>query len=300
MDLWFYIVSVCFLILLILYIINSRIDKNFRQKMVPLLKKQRKTIESLASERDNLSQKADDLNRELNVLQTKFSKQDDEYNKIHWLINTVFHKPFHDILGNYTLSRKENLTSESVSEQFKDVPAREWLIMADMAEWWFRKRYNKEEKEFEAVEITNLLQEDCDQLKLEFDYKKLSFIQHTGEPIMVTSRSDVISFVILTFGRLLGQRSMNGNSIYIDTEKTGKKCLVSMEDSSHGPDDPDIKALFSEIWLPGKLPEMEPQKMAPVILAKEIISLHQGNVWYSRVYEVGMKITFSIPLDKTI
>ena len=78
MELGLYILSAAFLILLILYIINVRIDKNFRKKMVPLLKKQKATIDELENEKDQLTNRSDDLSRELKVLQTKFSRQDEE------------------------------------------------------------------------------------------------------------------------------------------------------------------------------------------------------------------------------
>jgi hypothetical protein len=157
-------------------------------------------------------------------------------------------------------------------------------------------KYLKNPPDPEELEVTETLNKLAVSLNSIFSWKKLNFVCHLGEPIQVQVKKEVFDFIILTFGRLIGERSVSGNTLYFDTDKTGKKCLITLEDSGPGDNDQAIKSLFSNSWTPNRLPEMEYRNLVPVLIAKDMITIFQGNAWYSRIHEIGIKITFSVPL----
>jgi hypothetical protein len=283
-----YVLGAAFLILLIMYIIKIRIDRQFREKMVPLLKKQKSTIDQLEKDRDELSQKNTKLDRELTIQKNQMAIQDTEYEKI----NFILEKGLFDIYRESSTGKSEKKTDKIKKPQNEGRFAQQ----VNAIENWYQYKYLKNRPEIAEVEVTETLLKITNLLNSEFSNKKLNFVCHLGEPIQVQVPLDVFEFVSLTFGRLIGERSVSGNTLYFDTDKTGKKCLISLEDSGPGENDPELKALFSDTWAPNKLPKLPDQTILPVLVAKEQIQLFQGNTWYSRIHEIGIKITYSIPL----
>ncbi len=292
MDILHYLIIGAFAILLIMYIIKTRIDNQFRKKMVPLLKKQKGSIVALEEERERLGEKNKELIRDLNIANNKISKTQDEYDKIRYILEAGVRQPLAEFAGQLD-KNPARLTKNEIAGKCLSLNNETGYILR-----WFDLMYNLEEPEYEDLEVTDFLYKYSEHLKKEFENKKLNFVCHLGEPVSIRAERELMRYVFLTFGRLLGRRSVTGNSIYVDIEKTGKKCLISMEDSSHGPDDVEIKALFKEIWLPAKLPDLKDEYIVPVLVARDFVSVQQGNTWHSRVQEIGMKITFSIPLVK--
>jgi hypothetical protein len=287
-EIGIYLLGGAFLILLIMYILKTRIDNQFRKKMVPLLKQQKKTIDNLEKERDQLSHRATELKRDLNIQKNQQAIQDTEYEKINFILTRgIFEK-----LGENpeTDIEKKNEQKTLVTDD------RVFIQQARAIENWFQFKYLKTIPDERELEITEYLHKLADNLNKEYKHKKLNFICHLGEPIQVRITLEVFEFVTLTFGRLIGERSVSGNTLYFDTDKTGKKCLISLEDSGPGDHDPAIKSLFSDTWAINRLPELPDPTLIPGLVAKDLLSVFDGNAWYSRIHEIGIKITYSIPI----
>jgi len=291
MEILEYILAGAFVILLIMYVIKARIDSQFRKKMVPLLKKQKETIKTIENERNLLSDKNRDLIRELNIAKNKLSKQDQEYNKIEYILSKGLFIP---VMGLSKPSKNNHAIDKRSAEQSNE----EISNIANLMKLWFKYKYTDHQMQLNSIEATNILQKYAEQLTTEFSSKKLSFICHLGEPIHVIAHEAMLVHSLLSYGRLLGKRSMTGNTIYIDTDKTGKKCLISMEESGPGDHDIELKSLFTENWAPDKIQEWDNSLIIPVLLAREFVTLQEGNTWIGKVQEIGIKITFSLQLDK--
>lgn len=283
-----YVLGTAFFILLIMYILKTRIDRKFREKMVPLLKKQKSTIDQLEKDRDELSQKNTELKKELTMQKNQSAIQDTEYEKINFILEKGLFDKYRESSNDKTKKKPEKDKEPHHDLRFKQ--------QVNAIENWFQYKYLKNSHDKTAVEVTESLLKITNLLNSEFSDKKLNFVCHLGEPIQVQIPADVFEFVSFTFGRLIGERSVSGNTLYFDTDKTGKKCLISLEDSGPGENDPALKSLFVDSWAPNKLPELPDQTLLPLLIAKDLIHLFQGNSWYSRIHEIGIKITFSIPL----
>jgi hypothetical protein len=283
-----YLLGGGFLILLIMYIVKTRIDRQFRNKMIPLLKKQKSTIDELEKDRDDLSSRNTELKKELNIQKNQQAIQDTEYEKI-WIILKK------GLLDKY----RESATVDTGQKPgTKKQPADELRFrqQIEAIENWFEYKYLKKTPEEKGAEVTELLLKISNQLNTEFANKKLNFVCHLGEPIQVQIPQEIFEYISLTFGRLIGDRSVSGNTLYFDTGKTGKKCLISLEDSGPGEKDQEIKSFFQESWMPNQLPDLPDKIILPVLVSKELIHQFKGNSWYSRIHEIGIKITYSIPL----
>ncbi|MBS0000378.1 MAG: hypothetical protein KFF73_15460 [Cyclobacteriaceae bacterium] len=283
-----YLLGGAFLFLLLMYVFKTRTDRQFREKMVPLLKKQKSTIDKLEKERDEISQRHTEMKKELNILKNQLAIQDTEYGRINFILDK----------GMFSRFRIPSVSQEVKDQPEVNSPEGDLLFaqQVNAIEQWFGFKYLKKIPDAAETEVTVILQRLSQILNSEYSYKKLNFVCHLGEPIHIRMPEEVFEYISLTFGRLIGKRSVNGNTLYFDTDKTGKKCLISLEDSGPGDNDPALKSLLSETWAPNKLPELPDQSILPVIVAKELIHVFQGNTWYSRIHEIGMKITFSIPI----
>jgi hypothetical protein len=287
-EIGLYLLGGVFVLLLLMYIFKTRVDRQFRNKMVPLLKKQKATIDQLEKEKEEVSARFTDIKKELNILKNQIAIQDTEYEKINFLLDKGLFSLFKD-----TAEQPQSKGPRKVGLPEAD-PHHAQQVNA--IESWFRFKYLKRMPEAPETEVTVNLQRLSQILNEEFSNKKLNFICHLGEPIYISMPGETFDYISLTFGRLLGKRSVSGNTLYFDTDKTGKKCLISLEDSGPGDQDQHLKALLSEPWGPNKLPDLPDHTRTPVIIARELVQLFQGNTWYSRIHEIGMKITFSIPI----
>lgn len=289
-----YVLTGIFIILLVMYIVKTRIDRQFRKKVVPILKKQKSDIDKLENDLSDRKNTTSEQEREIIKLNEKITGQNVEYSKIEYILSKGLFEPLEIILRS---SKKyKTPDKKDKSDPVKKVNPEDLAHQSLVIEWWFKKAYVNPDTELEIIEITDVLKLLCDQLNKEFNNKHLTFINHISEPISVSSQREIVKYIILTFGRLLGHRTASGSTLYLDTEKTGKKCLISLEDAGPGSEDHNIKSLFTETWMPDKLPEISDEQILPVILSKELINELQGNVWIGKVQEIGMKITFSIPL----
>ena len=284
----FYVFGGLLILLVILYAFNASVDRNFRKKMVPLLKNQKASIDKLEHEKENLSRKHAEIKKELNVLKNQIAIQDTEYERINLILKKGLFNRFRNPSG-------ESIKQGSAKNRTLNVDPF-FVEEATALENWFRFKYLKQQAENPHTEVTESLQRLSLQMNDEFTHKKLNFVCHLGEPVEVNLPQEIFDFVSLTFGRMIGKRSVNGNTVYFDTDKTGKKCLISLEDSGPGDNDQNLKSLLSDPWTPGNLPKMPDEELLPGLLARELIQVFQGNTWYSRIHEIGIKITYSIPL----
>ena len=86
-------------------------------------------------------------------------------------------------------------------------------------------------------------------------------------------------------------------TMYVDVERTGKKCLISFEDAGPGDMDDVIKDLAGEKFDDKNLEDLKDFAYLSLIMAKDLIEKNGGKLWVSSIMDVGIKISYSIPLD---
>jgi signal transduction histidine kinase len=291
-----YILSAAFLILLFIYILNSIINNRFRKKTVDYLKNQKNQIRDHEKEVDRLSGNIRDLNSEKVVLQNNIKKQEREYPKIGIILERGIELQSKKLL---TLL-EESITSRSISKQQKDkikIESENFGNHVNNMISWFQSVYGDNEPEITSFEIIELTQSIINEVTSLLKYKNITFINHIGEPLNVSADQNMISYSITTIATLLGIRSVSGNTMYVDVERTGKKCLITFEDSGPGDDDVLLKDLAGEKYEVENIERLKDFSYISFIMAKDLIEKNGGKLWTSSIMEVGIKISFSIPIE---
>jgi hypothetical protein len=291
-----YTLAGAFIILLFLYILKIIIDNRFRINTIKYLRKQKSQINTLEEEKEKLSDKFRQLNSEKVGFQNQIKKQQLEYKKIGIVLEKGIEAQSKQLLEflNNTLKaktiskqRKEKLTveSESYGNHINNMIS------------WFQSVYGENDPEISSFEIVELTQNVINDVTSIFNYKNLTFINHIGEPINVSADQNMVSYAISAIATLLGIRSVTGNTMYIDIERSGKKCLITFEDSGPGDMDTVIKDLAGEKYDGKEVLGLKDFNYISFIMAKDLIEKNGGKLWVSSIMEVGIKISFSLPIE---
>jgi len=289
-----YILSGAFLLLLFLYILKIIINNKFRERTIEYLKKQKLTISNLDKEKEDLIVKHQDVLKEKTRLSEKVNEHSKELEKINIIIEMGVESQSHlvqksviDMLGRISKDKKNIIESnlQSYNNLLNNVIS------------WFQMIYSGVELNLSSFEINETIQQIINEVSPDYHSKKITFINHLGEPINVLADENIIKFVITTLVNLMAERSVSGNTMYIDIEKTGKKCLLSFEDSGPGDSDEILKSLVGRNWDFDTIKNSENILAVNLLMTKDLIEKHSGNIWISSVMEIGLKITISIPLD---
>lgn len=289
-----YILSGAFLLLLFLYILKIIINNKFRERTVEYLKKQKNTIAGLDKEKEEITIKYREIQKEKSSLAEKVEDHLKEIQKINIILELGIESQSHlvqksviDMLGRISKDKKNIIESnlQSYNNLLNNVIS------------WFQIVYSGVELSLSSFEINETIQQVINDITPDYHSKKITFINHMGEPINVLADENIIKFVITTLSNLMAERSVTGNTMYIDIEKTGKKCLLSFEDSGPGDNDEILKSLSGKNWDIETIKNSKDILAVNFLMAKDLIEKHTGNIWISSVMEIGLKITISIPLD---
>jgi len=291
-----YILSAAFLILLFLYIFNLVINNGFRKKTVDYLRNQKNQIKEHEKEIEKISEKVRDLKSEKVGLQNTIKKQEMEYPKLGIILERGIELQSKKLLAIL----EDSLDAKSISKQQKEkikVESETFGNHVNNMISWFQSVYGNNEPEISSFEIIELTQSIINEVTSLLKYKNITFINHIGEPLNVSADQNMISYSITTIATLLGVRSVSGNTMYVDVERTGKKCLITFEDSGPGDDDELIKDLAGEKYEANNIERLKDFSHISFIMAKDLIEKNGGKLWTSSIMEVGIKISFSIPTE---
>jgi two-component system sensor histidine kinase/response regulator len=162
---------------------------------------------------------------------------------------------------------------------------------------WYQSVYGDNSPDASTFEITEITQNTINEVSTAFRFKNITFINHIGEPVRVTADQNMITYALSTIATLLAVRSVSGNTMYVDVERTGKKCLVTFEDSGSGDMDGVIKDLAGDKYDEKRIEELSDFNYISFIMAKDLVVRNGGKLWVSSIMEVGIKISFSIPIE---
>jgi len=291
-----YILSAAFLILLFLYVLNLFINNSFRKKTVDYLRNQKNQIKEHEKEIEKISEKIRDIKSEKVALQNTIKKQEREYPKI----GIILEKGIEFQSKKLLQLLEESLAAKSISKQQKDkinIERESFGNHINNMISWYQSVYGDNEPEISSFEIIELTQSIINEVTNILQYKNITFINHIGEPLNVLADQNMISYSITTIATLLGIRSVSGNTMYVDVERTGKKCLITFEDSGPGVDDELIKDLAGEKYEAKTIERLKDFNHISFIMAKDLIEKNGGKLWTSSIMEVGIKISFSLPIE---
>ena len=262
------------------------------------MKNQKNKIESLEQDNDKLSDKTRSLNSEIVNLNNTIEKQSLNYKKIGIILEK----------GIETQSKKlidlleKSVGVKTVTKQQKEKIKSEVEVFGNHINnmiSWYQSVYGNNVPDINPFEIIELIQNIVNEVTSAFKYKNITFINHVGEPLHVSADKEMISYAMNAIATMLGLRSVTGNTMYIDVERSGKKCLVTFEDAGPGDRDDVIKDLAGEKYEEERILELKDFTYISFIMAKDLIDKNGGKLWASSIMEVGIKISFSLPIEKS-
>lgn len=291
-----YVLSAAFVLILVLYIIKIYIDKSFREKTIEYMKKQKSSIHTLEQEKTTLTEKIRELKSGKTDLQNQIQKYERDYTKIGIIIEKgIEHQ------GNQLLNLLgKSVESKSISKQQKEKIKTETQNFSNQINnmiSWYQSVYGDNIPEPSPFEITEVIHQVINEVTAVFQFKHLTYINHIGEPINVQADQNMITYSLSTIATLLGVRSASGNTMYVDVERSGKKCLVTFEDSGPGDKDDVIRNMAGEKYKEKNLDDLTDFSYISFMMARDLIEKNGGKLWVSAIMEVGIKISFSIPIE---
>jgi hypothetical protein len=292
-----YVLSGAFIILLFLYILKIVINNQFRSNTIKYLKDQKSQIKSLEEEKEKLSDKYRELNSEKVGFQNQIKKQQREYQKIGIILEKGIEIQSNLLKESLDKSLKAKTITKQQKAQLKTEIETYGNHLNNMISW-FQSVYGNNSPEISSFEIVELTQNVINEVTGIFSYKNLTFINHIGEPINVFADQNMISYALNVIATLLGFRSVTGNTMYVDVERSGKKCLITFEDSGPGDRDMVIKDLAGEKYDGAEVLELRDFNYISFIMARDLIDKNGGKLWTSSIMEVGIKISFTIPIEQ--
>jgi len=291
-----YILAGFFLFLLFLYILKIVINNRFRANTIEYLKNQKSQIKSLEAEKEDILEKLRANKSEKVDFQNKIKKQSREYQKI----GLILEKGIETQSNKLSEFLNKSIGSKSISKSQKDKMKAELEAYGNHINnmiSWYQSVYGPNNPEVSSFEIVEITQNVVNDVSAALNYKNLTFINHIGEPINVSADQNMISYTTSSIATLLGIRSVSGNTMYVDVERTGKKCLISFEDSGPGDMDDVIKDLAGEKFDEKSLEDLKDFTYLSILMAKDLIEKNGGKLWVSSIMDIGIKISYSIPLD---
>lgn len=260
------------------------------------MRNQKNKINTLETENENQAEKIRTLNSEIVHFKNQIAKQQAEYTKIGIVIERgieVQSKKLAELIN-------ESLEKKTLPKGQKEKMQSELKVYGDHINnmiSWYQSVYGNNPPETSTFEIIELTQSVIHDVTNAFKYKKITFINHIGEPLHISADHNMISYAISTIATMMALRSVTGNTMYVDVERTGKKCMVTFEDSGPGDKDNLIKDISGEKYEEQRIQELSDFNYISFILAKDLIESNGGKVWVSSIMEVGIKISFSLPLE---
>ena len=271
-----------FFVLLTWFFIKSRINHSFREKTIRLLKNQKAQIATLESNLDSLKKEKEALRVEKINREKHIEDQNKKFSKIRYFISPG--------LTDLTtqLASADHGGSSTLIQQTDQY--------GQILSLWHQAFFQEPKPSRGAIELTEYIHDLCEDLTHHFSSAHLNFLHHISEPIEVNAHRDMIEYIFFHIGRIMGERSVSGNTIYIDTERTGKKCLITFEDAGPGIDDGALKSLLIKINNQETFGSETHPETIPLMFIRDFIEWHEGKLWLSSIQEIGIKFTFSLPL----
>jgi len=260
------------------------------------MKNQKSRIKTLEQENDQTSDKIRSLNSEIVGLKNQINKHSQDYRKI----GIILEKGIETQSKKLSELLEGSIKARTISKQQKEKIKTEVEVYGNYINnmiSWYQSVYGDNTPEvnpFEIIEITQNVINDVTNL---FKYKRINFINHIGEPLYITADKDMISYSVSAIAMMLGLRSVSGNTMYVDVERTGKKCLVTFEDAGPGDRDELIKDLAGDKYDGERIQELKDFTYISFMMAKDLIEKNGGKLWVSSIMEVGIKISFSLPIE---
>ena len=248
------------------------------------------------------------LNQILNQKNDEISIQRDHLNELNQTKDKLFSIIAHDLRGpiGNTSSFLEVLTEndgEFTKEQLlenlillKDSSKATFKLLENLLTW---ARSQKGEIEFNPVpnDLFKVVQSNIDLFASNAENKKILILNNLDQYLIFDFDSDMINTVVRNLINNAIKYTREAGQITISAKKVDSKIEISVNDTGIGIDSETAKKLFTSDLKPNKKEGTIGEKGTGLglILCKEFVLKHNGNIWAESELGRGSTFSFTLP-----
>ena len=248
------------------------------------------------------------LNQILNKKNEEISIQRDNLNELNQTKDKLFSIIAHDLRGpiGNTSSFLEVLT-ENEGEFTKEQLLENLILLKDSSKATFKllenlltwARTQKGEIEFNPVpnDLFKVVQSNIDLFASNAENKKILILNNLDQNIIFSFDSDMINTVVRNLINNAIKYTREEGQITISAKKVDSKIEISVNDTGIGIDSETAKKLFTSDLKPNKKEGTKGEKGTGLglILCKEFVLKHNGNIWAESELGRGSTFSFTLP-----
>jgi signal transduction histidine kinase len=295
-------VGLVFVTIMIVFLYVLIVLYNQKRQANLLLTEKNKQIESKNIQLSQLNQKMIEVNEQLVTSQNKLTDANNAKDKFFSILGHDLRNPFHSIMGqSYLLSRSyKKLSADERVQYANDIYnscSQVNRLLDNLLEWIKTQR---DTVEFSPREINfrDLVIDSLSILKNNYEEKKLRVENHITTDIWMKADYQMLE---TTFRNLVNNSikfTPNGGLVVIKAELENGNIFVSVTDSGVGIAKDDMEKLFKiDSNFKTRGTNNERGTGLGLVICKEFIDYHGGQIWVESKEGVGSVFQFSIPLN---
>jgi signal transduction histidine kinase len=299
-KLWNWIV-VAFLIILLIFIYVGFVFYNQKRKANALLTEKNNQIEQKNFQLNQMNQQIVQINEKLQVSQVGLINANNAKNRFFSILGHDLRNPFHSIMGqSYLLSKSYlKLSADERRKYANDIlnSCEQVNRLLDNLLEWIRTQSEGIVLNPRKFEFHKLVQDSLSVLKNNAIEKSIEIDNQVNEGIWVMADYPMVETVMRNLINNSIKFTPTGGKVSISAIIDNKVLRVDVGDNGVGITPDDLKKLFnvdSNVKTRGT--NNERGTGLGLVICKEFIDLHAGDIWAESVLERGTVFHFSIPV----
>ncbi len=280
----------------------------FQTTISPVVNKEGEVISIIAIDSDIT--KIKEAEEKINKQKTEIEKQRDELKKLNATKDKFFSiiahdlkNPFHSIMGfSDLLTRSYDEIEEEKKKEFlsliKESSASAYALLENLLQW-ARTQTNRIKFNPAKFDLSALIEDNKQMIGVHAQNKNLKIVTPEKDNLEVFADYNMVNTIIRNILSNAVKFTPEGGKITVNTEKTDSRMFINIEDTGVGIDNKDMSKLF-------KLDEFhtttgtsgETGTGLGLIVCKEFVKKHKGDLTVEGEKGKGTTFTFSLPLHE--
>jgi signal transduction histidine kinase len=212
--------------------------------------------------------------------------------------------PFNSIIGfsDLLLRNLEKDDSQPNNKQYAEIiysEAKHTLDLLDNLLNWSRSQEGRLQYFPEKVDIRKLIMYTIKLMKYAANQKKIIINYQLDFNLKITADKNMLSTVIRNLISNAIKFTKEGGKIEVIAKRENNKIIISVSDTGTGIKKKDIDKLFKiEEGFRTKGTKKEGGTGLGLLLCKEFVEKHNGQIWAESIYGKGSTFTFTIPVSQ--
>ena len=223
-------------------------------------------------------------------------------NKLFSIVAHDLRSPLASIIGLTDLLKEEDFRDEEIKDVVGELDhsSKNTLALLDNLLKWSRVQTGELKFEPQSTNLRKLVEDSIKVSEAAAQAKELELILNVPEHIEVRADENMISTVIRNLTNNAIKFSSKGEQIIVSAKEEGKRIVVSVEDHGIGMSPEDKETLFNIKVRTSKMgTDGELGTGLGLLLCKEFIQIHDGEIWVDSILGEGATLYFSLPKHET-